>query len=89
MPDFDWQTIVALACVLGAAGWWVRRLTRPAPADSGCGTGCGTCPSGGAVGRRSGARPGESLPLVNLDLPRRGESPGAAAAPRSTDPRRQ
>jgi hypothetical protein len=45
------QTLIALAIVLGAAAWLVRRsLRRPVKASakgcSGCGSGgaCGTCP---------------------------------------------
>lgn len=55
----DWQTPVALVCVL-LAGSFVSRAVYSffRASGKGCGTGCGSCPS-------SGSQPGET-PLVSL-----------------------
>ncbi|MBG7608385.1 MAG: FeoB-associated Cys-rich membrane protein [Verrucomicrobia bacterium] len=37
----DWQTITALACVLGTLAVFAWRMFRPGESKSGCGGGCG------------------------------------------------
>lgn len=37
----DWQTITALACVLGTLAVFAYRLARPAKSKSACGKSCG------------------------------------------------
>jgi hypothetical protein len=61
---WDWQQIVALACVAGAALLLCRRVIRlwKGSAEGGCGSGCQTCavkdPASGPARK----------PLVTLDL---------------------
>jgi hypothetical protein len=43
MPDFDWQSVIAISCVALAAAWGIRRGFRWASGDPLCGTGCGKC----------------------------------------------
>jgi len=37
----DWQTITALACVLGTLAVFAYRIVRPRKNSSSCGKGCG------------------------------------------------
>jgi hypothetical protein len=37
----DWQTITALACVLGTLAVFAFNMMRPGKSKSGCGKGCG------------------------------------------------
>ena len=64
MGSFDWQTWIALAFVLAAAAFLVRRVYRlvKGNAKSGCDSGCGSCSTGAASKQE-----GRQLPLVTLD----------------------
>jgi hypothetical protein len=61
---WDWQQVVALACVAGAVFLLGRRVHRwwKGAADGGCATGCQTC----AV--KDPASAPARKPLVTLDL---------------------
>jgi hypothetical protein len=63
MPNLDWQSVIALACVAVAAAWGIRRGIRWASGDRSCGTGCGKCgshqPAGPEVVQLTRRTPGE------------------------------
>jgi hypothetical protein len=68
---WDWQQVVALACVVGAVFLLFRRARRlwnGAP-GGGCGSGCSSCSAKDTLSQL------ERKPLVTLDL-RRPEKPG-------------
>lgn len=52
--SFDWQTMIALACVAMAALFLARRAQRLFAGGGGCGGGCGSCAA------KSSARGGDS-----------------------------
>ncbi len=61
MPTWDWQTVIALACVAGAGVFIARRCWQYLhPVEGGCGGGCAGCGSSktGSVGE-----------VVTLSLP--------------------
>ena len=62
----DVQTVAALCCVLLAAADVLRRAVRlvAGGAESGCGAGCGACPSNPRRDRAAGPA------VVSLDLSR-------------------
>lgn len=61
MPVIDWQTLIALVCVLGAVAVIVRRVWGFLhPVGNGCGGGCVGC---GSKGQAADAG------LVTLSLP--------------------
>ncbi|MEX0716117.1 MAG: hypothetical protein WD066_06005 [Planctomycetaceae bacterium] len=67
---FDWQTIIALACVAAALAFLARRALGLFGRQGGCGTGgCGSCPSKSVESERGTARP--FVPLDLLEQPRR------------------
>ena len=67
MPTtFDWQLVVAILAIAGAAGFLIRRGLRLVRAGKGAGGACGTCgscptESDGAVSRSTAFVPLESL----------------------------
>ena len=74
MPTFDWQSVVALACVVLAAVLIVRRVwSFLHPVGNGCGGGCVGC---GSKSETSGGG------LVSLSLPPSRDAAGGAI-PRS------
>lgn len=59
----DWQTPIALICVLLAGSFLSRALLRGWSSDStGCGSRCQKCPAG---------QPPHEQPLLSLQLPQR------------------
>ena len=65
MPIWDWQTVVALACVAGAGALIARRCWRYLhPVEGGCGGGCVGCGS---------SKAGSAGEMVTLSLPQKTE----------------
>jgi hypothetical protein len=61
---WDWQQVVAVACVAGAVYLLCLRVRRwwKSAAEGGCGSGCSTCSAKDALTQL------ERKPLVTLDL---------------------
>jgi hypothetical protein len=66
LNGWDWQTLIALACLALAAGWWLRRACRWASnTKAGCASGCGHC----------AAPKADNAPMVSTDELMRFDSP--------------